>query len=974
MAVICITGSVSSQLQTVENILLQAGMQAPRPLPKEEPIDIRQWQRHVLASVDGESSGAIKDPGRLWELLAGEIVLANLKAPLWGWCDPASLRFLDFWLGFAPEFKFLLVCQTPQQLLAERLENADVPLNVAELLELWQAQHQEMLRFHHRNPERSILIYAADAVASPDRLVAACSKRWKLPLAATGIDVPSSPELLDALANFFAYRMAALQPEIDALNREILATATILAPVPVEELTTEPQLEELLADYLDLRCRLSAGEQEQTKLATKNAGLQNELTAVREQDEQSRLAAELKLQQENELLLLQLHQVQEELEVVFVKEQEAKGRIEQLTKERTEQSKLATERQKTIDKLGKERDEQSKLATERQKAIDKLGKERDEQSRLATERQKTIDKLGKEHDALNKSLAEQKSRAEQLTKTSVESPKLAAELKEQQQENELLLLQLHQVQEELEHYFLQHQQIQKEYSGVKTTLQRLLQRDPCFYDYEALKISAAPGESSVPAINCRLTNLTAAGRNLPAVEFTVVIEQGVAGFIVPSGADAFFVRPPVAAPGETAAVLIPVGSSDNLQHRLDRLASLSSSDWTLLTTLTRLLKEALSRPEQLQWSSPLDHNLFLSGLTELDNQLQQQQNRVRYDAVSLKREQVNPDYEHLWFRLDNVALQGQLWPNFEFRLSCAHVRPDSFGAFPKLEFPADSGQGPFQGWFVESSDDFGDKMELRFSVPDASMDQEVWRRLAAEDRHLITALLTDLPRFLAALQQSGEKIQRPYADWTKMVSQMQRIATQGEGVPITEVKEPNLVLPAGAGTAALHYAGATLKREQVNPDYEHLWIRFDSLSFQGGSWPAFEFRLSCAHVRPDSFGGFPKLEFPAEGSQAPFEGWFIEANDDFGDKLELRFSLPDQALDLGVWERVTEHDRAFMTALVAELPQILLSLQQSGVQIKRPWEDWTKMAAEMMPIVSKPAKQKGKKKSSLKKMLRRLKI
>ena len=960
MAVICITGSVSSRLQAIENILLQAGMQAPRPLPKEEPIDIRQWQRHVLAGIDGESSGAIKDPGRLWELLAGEIVLANLKAPLWGWSDPASLRFLDFWLGFAPEFKFLLVCQTPQQLLAERLENADAPLNVAELLELWQAQHQEMLRFHHRNPERSILIYAADAVASPDLLVAECNQRWKLSLTTTGFDAPSSPEPLDALANFFAYRVASLQPEIDALNREILATATILAPVPLEELTAEPQLEEILADYLSLRSRLSAAEQEQTKLATQNAGLQSELTAVREQDEQSRLAAELKLQQENELLLLQLHQVQEELEAVFGKEQEAKGRIDQLTKERDEQSRLAIERQKTIDKLGKERDEQSRLATERQKTMDKLGKERDEQSRLATERQKTMDKLGKERDAINKSVAEQKSRAEQLTKTSVESPKLAAELKEQQQENELLLLQLHQVQEELERYFLQYQQIQQEYSVTNATFHRLLERDPQFYDYEDLEVAAENRGDKTPSVNCRLTNLTAAGRHFPTLAFSLAIEQGCASLIFPAATLASFQRPPLLTGVESELVISP--------QRLTHLASLSTSDWSLVTTLSRLLTEALAQPQRLHWNSPLNRSTFLAGMQELARQIAPHNARLRYDAIRLKREQVNPDYEHLWFEFDNLSFSGEIWPHFEFRLSCAHVRPDYFGGFPKLEFPAEGSQAPFAGWFIEANDDFGDKLELRFSLPDKGLDLGVWERVTAHDRAFMQALVADLPQFLSALRQSGVQIVRSWDDWKAMAVEMQSVLSQIDA-PSAENLESNV-----SGEVGLLYAKARLKREQVNPDYEHLWFEFANLAFAGETWPHFEFRLSCAHVRPDSFGGFPKLEFPDEGGQAPFEGWFIEANDDFGDKLELRFSLPDKALDLGVWERVTEHDRAFMKALVAELPHLLSNLRQSGVKIRRPWEDWTKMAEEMLPIVINPPKPKGKKKSSFKKMLRRLKI
>jgi hypothetical protein len=151
--------------------------------------------------------------------------------------------------------------------------------------------------------------------------------------------------------------------------------------------------------------------------------------------------------------------------------------------------------------------------------------------------------------------------------------------------------------------------------------------------------------------------------------------------------------------------------------------------------------------------------------------------------------------------------------------------------------------------------------------------------------------------------------------------------------------------------STLRYDRVGLKREQVNPDYEHLWLRFVNLSFGGKRCPEFEFRLSCAEVRPNHFGSHPKLEFPEESSQAPFEGWFIEAHDDFGAKLELRFALPEPSMDLAVWQRVSKNDRDFLAALIKHLPAILMNLKDAGVKLKRPWEDWIKMAGEMQRVV-----------------------
>ena len=195
------------------------------------------------------------------------------------------------------------------------------------------------------------------------------------------------------------------------------------------------------------------------------------------------MARQTELTQENELLLLQLHQVQEELERYFLQMQELtqsrdeqtklaterQAQIQKLTQSRDEQTKLATERQAQIQKLTQSRDEQTKLATERQAQIQKLTQSRDEQTKLATERQAQIQKLTQSRDEQTKLATERQAQIQKLTQSRDEQTKLAAERlalaipsnkqAELTQENELLMLQLHQVQEELEHYFLQWQEL-----------------------------------------------------------------------------------------------------------------------------------------------------------------------------------------------------------------------------------------------------------------------------------------------------------------------------------------------------------------------------------------------------------------------------------------------------------------------------------------------------------------------------------
>jgi len=120
---------------------------------------------------------------------------------------------------------------------------------------------------------------------------------------------------------------------------------------------------------------------------------------------------------------------------------------------------------------------------------------------------------------------------------------------------------------------------------------------------------------------------------------------------------------------------------------------------------------------------------------------------VRFDHIKLKNNQINPGYEHLWFELDNLSFGQQHWAQFEFRLACANTTTQ-FGSDPRLEFPENTGQAPLPSWFIESNDEHGNKLELRFAQPEA-MDISVWNQLGEADRHFIRALINALPNLLA---------------------------------------------------------------------------------------------------------------------------------------------------------------------------------------------------------------------------------
>lgn len=396
MKSLCITGVCQSDLEQVAEILRQAGMKDARPAKRDEAIDIHVWHEQVLAAAE-ESDDPVEgllNPGRLWEQLASDIFLANLKTKCWGWSQTQSTLLLDFWAAFDPQLQFVLVCNDPEQWLAhELLKEYDEPVEIENLLATWGAYHETLLRFYHRNAERCVLINAQNSLANPQAFIDHLITRWKLPLDNFAPN-PYSNTSLSPLALHLAKQVVLEHASYTALKDEIAATLSIFG----EPLSTQGLggWADLFAEYRTLADRTAEAEQaalasnrqrridqltdelkeanvrfarETSELAANHAkqfaqtkadfnerneslkkqsaqlirklesaqqellDYKNKVSSLesRMQSELKQLQARLKdTEEENDLLLSQLHQVQEELENYFLKYKEAENQSKEL--------------------------------------------------------------------------------------------------------------------------------------------------------------------------------------------------------------------------------------------------------------------------------------------------------------------------------------------------------------------------------------------------------------------------------------------------------------------------------------------------------------------------------------------------------------------------------------------------------------------------------------------------------------------
>jgi hypothetical protein len=304
----------------------------------------------------------------------------------------------------------LVVCvENPAAGLAAAMASGTEP-DPAQWIAAWCADAQRVLRHAHRDPSRCLLVDADEARRVPQAFVHACRERF-------GVDVtlpsasdqplatdPLSLALAEAL--LFADRQAqALLAELQAscalLDAKAFSATPVHTGLRIDGAAAARRLHELHADQ-------QAAAHAAINAANENLALRGvvaEQTAAVQAGAQQLKALQARLDQaeaqgkaagaENELMLLQLHQVQEELE-------------QQYLQCRSLESELA--------------------------------------ARVpAADLQAAQKALAQTKAAADKTAADRKAQLDQTDK----------QLKASAQENELLLLQLHQVQEELEHYYLE---------------------------------------------------------------------------------------------------------------------------------------------------------------------------------------------------------------------------------------------------------------------------------------------------------------------------------------------------------------------------------------------------------------------------------------------------------------------------------------------------------------------------------------
>ena len=111
----------------------------------------------------------------------------------WGWKDPRTTLFLDFWRQRIPHAKFLLVFRRPWEVADSLLGRGDLAfrLNPNLATDVWLRYNRAILQFARMNPERCVVCEATQVRDRPQDVIRALRTSLRIPL-------HDAPSMLDA--------------------------------------------------------------------------------------------------------------------------------------------------------------------------------------------------------------------------------------------------------------------------------------------------------------------------------------------------------------------------------------------------------------------------------------------------------------------------------------------------------------------------------------------------------------------------------------------------------------------------------------------------------------------------------------------------------------------------------------------------------------------------------------------------------
>lgn len=167
--------------------------------------------------------------------MAKDLAGKNLRNRSWGWKDPRTVLFLDFWNETIPNAKFLFVFRSPHQVVDSLFRRGDAVFehDAVRALKLWIAFNRKIIDFVQRNQDRCLVTDVRTVIEQPHELVSALNERFSMHLQFNGEHTYQQSHLHEGGELYLGF-IAERFPECTAIWQEL----TCLSPFATQPLDT----------------------------------------------------------------------------------------------------------------------------------------------------------------------------------------------------------------------------------------------------------------------------------------------------------------------------------------------------------------------------------------------------------------------------------------------------------------------------------------------------------------------------------------------------------------------------------------------------------------------------------------------------------------------------------------------------------------------------------------------------------------
>ena len=1002
MTPICITGADAPALHHLAQALQGAGVAPAQPLQRDAALDLHVWHQRVC------QSGALPVvPSRLWEQVAIDLLLSNIDQPVWSWANARSIDALDFWAQLDTNIRFVLLCQTPQQAVAELFAaNTGTEADEAHQLALWQQRHQALLRFHLRHPERSVLVWADQARQAPHVLAAHVAQQWQLPLQPDAVIATAQPLPHNAVQLQLAAQLVARHPQHQELERELHASVQPLLAAeanPAQGQPAAPTAQLLVQHYLQLADRsaeqaaLQQKQQEADNLLQELHRVQAQLEAATQvqqteaaakADALKQLEAETKAktelqtqlnalsqahtktvadlqeaQQEAELLLQQLHQVQEELEKRYLNHQALQTEL---------QAKLA---------------EESKAKQAEAAAKAEVLQQRDAETKARIELQGKLDDLTQTHSKTAINLQHTQQKAEQLLQELHRVQELLAQQLEQYQAEQAakseaihqrnLIAQAHKdVQAQLD------AATRAQQAEAAAKADALKQRDAEAQAKAELQKTQADQQAKLDALT-QTHAKTVADLQEAQQEAELLLQQL---HQVQEELEKYYLNHQ-AAQAEVQQLKAQLYATEEERNQavhqrnltaqdrlnvLDQLKAADQAKTALQAQLDALAEEqaqlvkardvALTDMARERNEAVHQRNLIAQARLELVDELQATQQELERITQQLFQVQAELEQQH---QREHAA--QQLSQSLQARWSRLLEQQPELSDFDTVQLVGPVADGQPLQWRLNHTTVAGRAFEqLDFqTVLENGVAGFVWQRHPSNGnsplaRWPVSARSDDSVTLIPT--RSATDTHKRAAHMVQLASSDWELLLALPAVLMQALERGRVTLPAGqrdlwhtalARSAELmrgmqrlvRFDAAELTAQQATPQREVLALRLAPLQFATTRLPELTFQLQ---LNKAADGGVTSAHFilDAAAQGTALQNWVANVPTATGQAV-MALRLDAAGWDAALWQQLTDQDRTFMSALLDSLAVVLVTLQAAGARAERAWADWLKLATRL---------------------------